>query len=100
MLTFDEHYMTSINEECINQDKSFNFPFDRDSLLLSAVSLLVVTILLAFVDWTLLSLVVAQLESWSESVDSINLFLDLLFDRFLLWAIMENYDTLIKGLKV
>ena len=53
------------------------------------------------VDWTeYLSEVVEPLDLLSELVDSIDLFLGEPFDRALLWAIMENYDTLIKGLKV
>ena len=92
--------MKSINEEWTKQNKRFNLPFDRDLLLLSAASLLVVWILLRFVGWTNFSELVKQLESLSEPFDSINYFFDVSFDRVLLWAIMEIYDTLIKGLKV
>ena len=55
---------------------------------------------LVFVDKTDLSEVVESLDILSDSVDSINLFLGEPFDNALLWAIMEIYDTLIKGLKV
>ena len=92
--------MKSINEEWIKQDKRFDLPFDRDLLLLSVESLLVVQILLGFVDWTDLFEVVEALDLLSELVDSINFFLDVPFDRALLQAIMGIYDTLIKGLKV
>ena len=43
---------------------------------------------------------VEPLDSFSESVDLIELFFDVPFDRALLQAIMEIYDTLIKDLKV
>ena len=66
--------------------------------MLSEASWLVVQIL-GFVDLTDLSEVVEPLDLLYESVDSINLFLDVLFDRALLWATMEIYDTFIKGLK-
>ena len=78
----------------------FNLSFDRDLLLLSAASILEVRILLVFIDWTLSSVVVEPLELCSELIDSIDLFLDVPFDRFVLWAMMENYDILIKGWKV
>ena len=52
------------------------------------------------VDWTDLAEVVEPLDLLSKLVDSIDLFWGVLFDRALLWAIMENYDTLFKGLKV
>ena len=74
--------------------------FDRDLFLLSEALLLVVWILLGFIDWTDLSKVVEPLDLLAELVDSIDLFSDVPFDRALLWAIMEIYNTLIKGLKV
>ena len=60
--------MTSINEECIKQDERFNLPFNRGFLLLSAAQVYAVRMLLAFVDWKLLSVVVEPLEWLSESV--------------------------------
>ena len=95
-----KHYMKSINKEWIKRDKRFNLSFDYDLLLFSDASLLVVWILFGFVDWTDLSEVVEPLDLLSEWVDSIDLFLDVPFDSALLWAIMEIYDTSIKGLKV
>ena len=92
--------MKLINEDWMKQNKRFNLPFDRDLLLLSEASLLVVQILHGFVDWTDLSEVIEPLDLLSESVFSIDLFLDVPFDRALLWAIIEIQDTLTKGLKV
>ena len=43
---------------------------------------------------------VEPLDLLHELVDSINLYLGEPFDTALLQAIMENYDTLIEGLKV
>ena len=63
----------------------------------SAASFLVVWILLVLADWTDLSEVVEPLDLFSESID---LFWGVPFDSALLQAIMKNYDTLIKGLKV
>ena len=57
--------MTSINKEWIKQDERFDFPFDRDLLLLSEASLLVGRILFVFVDWTDLSEMVGPLDSLS-----------------------------------
>ena len=85
--------MKSIDEEWIKQKERFNLPFYRNLLLLCII-------LLGFVGWTDLSEVVQPLDLLSESIDSIELFLDVPFDRVLLWAIMEIYDTLINGLKV
>ena len=65
--------------------------------MLSEASLLVVWILLGFVDWTDLSEVVGPFDMLSESVNSINLFSDVPFDRALLQAMMKFHDTLIKG---
>ena len=89
--------MKSINKEWIKRDKRFNLSFDYDLLLFSDASLLVVWILFGFVDWTDLSEVVGPLDLLSESI---NLFWGVPFDSALLRAIMKNYDTLIKGLKV
>ena len=84
----------------MKENKRFDLLFDRDLLLSSVASLLVVWILHGFVDWTDLSEVVEPLDFLSESVDSIDLFLDVPFDSALLQVIMENYDTLMKGSKV
>ena len=54
-------------------------------------------ILLGFVDWIDLSEVVEPLDLLSGSID---LFGGVPFDSALLRAIMKNYVTLIKGLKV
>ena len=83
-----------------NTEKRFNLWFDWKLLLSSAALLFVLLRLLVLVDWTDLSEVVEPLDLLSELVDLINLFWGVPFDRALLWAIMENYDTLIKGLKV
>ena len=53
-----------------------------------------------YVDWTHLSEVVEPHELLSKLVDSIYLFLEVPYNRFLLQAIKENYDTLVKGLKI
>ena len=66
-------------------------------LLSSAASLLVVRILFVLVNRTDLSEVVEPLDLLSDSID---LFWGVPFDSALLRAIMKNYDTLIKGLKV
>ena len=87
-----------LNDEWIKQNKRFNPWFDWDLFLSSAASLLVVQILPVLVDWTDLSEVAEPLDLWHEYVDSINLGEP--FDRALLRAIMEKYDTLIKGLNV
>ena len=92
--------MLLFNNEWIKQNERFNLQFDWDLLLLSAALLLVVQILLVLVDWTNLSEVVEPFDLLSELVDSIDLFLDKLFDSALIRSIMKNYDTLIKGLKV
>ena len=92
--------MKSINKEWTKQDERFNLSYDWDLLLFSGASLLVVRIFLGFVDWTDLSEVVELLGSLSELVDSKDLLSDVPFDSALLWAIMEIYDALIKGLKV
>ena len=66
-------------------------------LLSSAASLLVVRILFVLVNRTDLSEVVEPLDLLSDSID---LFWGVPFDSALLRAIMKNYVTLIKGLKV
>ena len=66
-------------------------------LVSSAASLLVVRILFVLVNRTDLSEVVEPLDLLSDSID---LFWGVPFDSALLRAIMKNYDTLIKGLKV
>ena len=90
-----------MDEEKVKRNKRLNLAFDCYLLsLLSSASLLVVRILVGLVDWTDLSEVVEPLVLKSELTDSIDLFSDVPFDRDLLQAIMEIYDTLIKGLKV
>ena len=69
-------------------------------LVSSAASLLVVRKLFVLVNRTDLSEVVEPLDLLSELIDSIDLFWGVPFDRALLQAIMENYDTLNKHLKV
>ena len=66
-------------------------------LVSSAASLLVVQKLFVLVNRTDLSEVVEPLDLLSDSID---LFWGVPFDSALLRAIMKNYDTLIKGLKV
>ena len=66
-------------------------------LVSSAASLLVVRKLFVLVNRTDLSEVVEPLDLLSDSID---LFWGVPFDSALLRAIMKNYDTLIKGLKV
>ena len=95
-----EQKVKRFNNEWIKRNKRFNLQFNLDLLLSSAASLFVLQMLLVLVDWTDLSEVVEQLDLLSESVDLINLIWEVPFDRALLWAIMENYDTLTKGLKV
>ena len=43
---------------------------------------------------------VELLDLLSGLVETIDLYLDVPLDRAVLWAIMEIYDSLIKGLKV
>ena len=92
--------MLSFNNEWIIRNKRFKLQFDWDLLLSSAAIVFVVRKLLVLVDWTNLSEAVEPLDLLSELVDSIDMFFGVPFDRALLQAIMENYDTLITGLKV